>query len=1370
MNLAARLRSAFRFRAVRYAGLGTATLGVLLAVAIVGTLTIDLGPAVRGLAERAGSKRIERPLHIGRLSIHLLSGRVIVDHLTIDGLHTGDRPFFTARQISVSLDWSTVLRRKPEFIITSVEMTDWRMLVERWGDDIHNFPKIKSDDTKPGGPPRFTTTLKYLRAWRGEFIYEDHEAPWSIVCRNLDINIGNLPNYHGEASFSGGTVTIQDHLPMWANMKASFAIDGSRIHLDRIDLTTDGAVSSAYGDVDTSRWPEMRYQVKSRVDFPRMRQIFFTDESWELAGAADFNGVFHLFKGGRDLSGTFTSDQLGVNAYRFPALYGSLRWTPHAFDVWNAGAKAFGGDAKITFGIKPLGMGVRPTARFEAAYERADLAAVSDFYRLRGTRFAGSASGHNVLEWPMGRFAEKRDEGAIVVAPPPGVEPMSASLATARAADAPAPVADRGAARPERARLAPMPLPAHLPIAGDLTYRFDQHTVRLERGRLATEQTFVSFDGTTDWGDGAHIPFRVVSRDWQESDELLAGIITDFGSPTGAVAFGGRGEFEGVMSGAFRHPRVEGDFTGENLRAWDTRWGGGGGHIIVENSYVDVRDSVIREHGSEIRADGRFSIGYPRNDKGEEINARFRVVKRDLDSLRHAFQLDDYRVSGLLSGEFHLTGAYQRPVGFGGMTIDDGVAYGEPFQRATASLRFDGSGVRLDGVDLSKDGGRVTGAAFVGWDSTYSFNADANRIPVEKISAFAYPRAPLSGLAAFTAGGSGTFDAPRYDVKFRVSDLFIAEEGVGQVTGSLALRGKELSGDVDAASPRLALTGTGRIALTPQADSELTFRFHDSSLDPYVRLFVPKLSPFTTAVASGSIRVVGELADVDRLLVEGTVDSVDMRLFDYSVKNATPIRLVMDHHEVKVEDLQLVGVDTKLRVSGSVGLHDERIALKAAGEANLGLLQGFFRDMRGSGHAELTASIDGPLRQPQFSGSATITDGRIRHFSIPNSLDAINGVVHFDANGVRLDDVTAMMGGGQVQFGGRIGFDGYMPNALNVTVRGDNVRLRYPEGVRSQIDADLSLRGDFKAPVLGGTVTVRSATWSKRIEPAAGLFDFGKRGGSTGGLAGEASIVPLRFDIRVLVPGTLHVDNNLVESMVASADLQLRGTYDRPTLLGRAEVDRGVVRFEGRRYKITRGTIDFTNPMRIEPFFDVEAETDVRVPGQTYRVIVSAAGTTERLQPQLSSDPPLPAADVVALLFSDVRRGQDVELRALQNPNERQRDILTTRATQLLATPISSEVGKVVEQTFGVDTFQLSPSLVDPYSESTTLRVNPSARVTIGKRISERVYLTFSRSLSTSIADQIILLEYDESDRLSWILSRNEDQTYAIEFRVRHTF
>src|SRR4029079_17769625 len=102
------------------------------------------------------------------------------------------------------------------------------------------------------------------------------------------------------------------------------------------------------------------------------------------------------------------------------------------------------------------------------------------------------------------------------------------------------------------------------------------------------------------------------------------------------------------------------------------------------------------------------------------------------------------------------------------------------------------------------------------------------------------------------------------------------------------------------------------------------------------------------------------------------------------------------------------------------------------------------------------------------------------------------------------------------------------------------------------------------------------------------------------------------------------------------------------------------------------------------------------------------------------------------------------ELRAYRNnPNQTETDIITTRATQAITGGLSSEVGKVVEQTFGVDTFQLAPSFFDPYSQGTS-RLNPTARLTIGKRISARVYLTFSRSLGTTYNDQIVLLEFDE--------------------------
>ncbi len=98
------------------------------------------------------------------------------------------------------------------------------------------------------------------------------------------------------------------------------------------------------------------------------------------------------------------------------------------------------------------------------------------------------------------------------------------------------------------------------------------------------------------------------------------------------------------------------------------------------------------------------------------------------------------------------------------------------------------------------------------------------------------------------------------------------------------------------------------------------------------------------------------------------------------------------------------------------------------------------------------------------------------------------------------------------------------------------------------------------------------------------------------------------------------------------------------------------------------------------------------------------------------------------------------ELRKLRSPTQTQSDILTARATQALTSPLSTEMAKVLQQTVGLDTFQLSPSFVDPTNAS---RLNPTARLTIGKRISDRAFLTFSRSLNTTFNDQIIQLEFD---------------------------
>src|SRR5262249_52986848 len=153
---------------------------------IVVSLSIDLGPWLRERAEQAGSKQIERPVHIGKLRIQLFTGKVVVEDLRIDGIHQGDRPFFTAKRLGLSFDWLPLVhlpgrREKSDFTITEVDLTDWDMLVEKW-EDVHNFPKFSRDDDEKNEPKKerpISVTMKWLHASRGRFTYEDHEAPWS---------------------------------------------------------------------------------------------------------------------------------------------------------------------------------------------------------------------------------------------------------------------------------------------------------------------------------------------------------------------------------------------------------------------------------------------------------------------------------------------------------------------------------------------------------------------------------------------------------------------------------------------------------------------------------------------------------------------------------------------------------------------------------------------------------------------------------------------------------------------------------------------------------------------------------------------------------------------------------------------------------------------------------------------------------------------------------------------------------------------------------------------------------------------------------------------------------------------------------------
>src|SRR5688572_12560214 len=378
--------------------LGAVLLAVFVALLLT-ALTVDLGPALRKRAEAEGSKYLRRPLHIGKISARLIPGVFVFDDLMIEGLTPTDRPFLTAKRVTVRLPWWTIASR--QLIVESVDMTDWNMVVETFP-GRHNFPRLTPERRTPAGPKRFTTTVRAVHAARGQFTYDDHSTPWSVVGPQLDVTLyrSDVTNdYRGRASFSNGTIRIQSYEPFSASMRSRFNLVGGKVVFDRIDLTGDGSTSVIDGEVDLGRWPEQIYRVKSRIDFPTQKDIFFHRDRFQASGQGDFEGTFHLFKGGRELKGTFTSPMAGVNHWRFPNLRGTVLWLPDRLEITDAASGVYGGIARFDDRMAPFGKkGVPTVATWDVKYRDVDLARLTDFLETRGIRLAGRASGENRFE------------------------------------------------------------------------------------------------------------------------------------------------------------------------------------------------------------------------------------------------------------------------------------------------------------------------------------------------------------------------------------------------------------------------------------------------------------------------------------------------------------------------------------------------------------------------------------------------------------------------------------------------------------------------------------------------------------------------------------------------------------------------------------------------------------------------------------------------------------------------------------------------------------------------------------------------------------------------------------------------------------
>ena len=315
-------------------------------------------------------------MHIGRLSAQLTPGVFVVEDLMIEGLTPQDRPFLTAKKITVEVPWWTMFSQQADRRIGRDDRLEHgRRDLRRTA--ATTFPKFTRKSHASQGPSRFTTTLRSVRG------AARRASPTTITARrgapsarDLDVTVYRPPiatTYHRPARRSRTAPSRSSRYePFRADMQSRFTIDNGIVHFDHMDLSSDGSRSAVTGDVDLAHWPEQTYQIRSKIDFPTQKGIFFHGEKFTASGQGDFEGTFHLFKGGRELKGTFTSPVAGVNAWRFPNLRGSVRWVPDRLgDHRRDGAASTAAPRSSTTGWRrSASRACRPRATWDVDYKR----------------------------------------------------------------------------------------------------------------------------------------------------------------------------------------------------------------------------------------------------------------------------------------------------------------------------------------------------------------------------------------------------------------------------------------------------------------------------------------------------------------------------------------------------------------------------------------------------------------------------------------------------------------------------------------------------------------------------------------------------------------------------------------------------------------------------------------------------------------------------------------------------------------------------------------------------------------------------------------------------------------------------------------
>src|ERR1700677_1191319 len=788
--------------------------------------------------------------------------------------------------------------------------------------------------------------------------------------------------------------------------------------------------------------------------------------------------------------------------------------------------------------------------------------------------------------------------------------------------------------------------------------------------------------------------------------ETIADLFSTSNQPLGLA---GTATFAGTVRGTTSAPHLTGQLTTTQFRINGTEW-------RVLRTDVDVSPSLASLQHADLEPASHGKITF---DASAGLRKWSFTDASPIQVDLNASQLDvqelvklsgqQVPVTGTLTANMQVHGTELSPIGQGNLSLTHVTAYDQPITSAT--LKFAGTGDEVHGdLGVQLPAGDVQSKVSVRpRQKSYNAELTASGIHLDQLQALQAQKIDAKGVVSIQAKGAGTFDNPQLDATLQIPQIDIQNQKIADVHLQMNVANHLAPADLTSAAVGTQIKANAKVNLTGDYAADATLDTQAIPLQPIFAIYAPEQAADLTGQTEVHATLHGPLKNKKLLQAHITIPTLKLAYTNtIQLAETAPIRVDYKDTVLTLQHSGLKGTDTDLQFQGSMSTtNGSPMSLLLLGTVNLHLAQVFAPDIRSSGELKFNINSNGATNSPDLGGQIEIVDANFASGDLPVGLQHGNGVLTLTKDRLNISKFQGTVGSGTVTAQGGVA---YRPNVqFDLGLSANGVRVLYPQGVRETVNANIRLAGTTDNAVLGGQVNLADLSFTPAFDLNSFIDQF------SGGVSPPAT-PGLAQNIQLNLGVSSENNINLVSrtlSVNGSPNLRVRGTAAEPVILGRVNLDGGDIILNGDRFVLNGGTIEFVNPSETQPVVNLALNTTI----QQYNISMRFNGPIDQLRTNYSSDPSLPAADIINLLAFGTTTEADA---ATSTPANQ-------AAESLVASQVSSQVTSRVSKVAGISQLSINPVLAGGTSQGP-----PGANITIQQRVTGNLFVTFSSNVAST--------------------------------------